>query len=314
MNQELHYAELPNGETLCYVEKGEGFPILVIHGNYGSIFGMLDFLDEAPKGYRTIIPDLRGFGRSTYNHPISTIKELSDDLILFCRKIGVKEAVVVGHSLGGAVAMQFAADARDITKKLILIAPSSVYGYPLFKKGPDGGFLPFKDMNDMMTADDDTARAIAMTVNVLKSQNFDLYVKILGGLGAHEGEPTEFFKEFVREALMQKDLLADDWALTTWNITDKPSLYGMGTNQAKDIDMPTLLFTAGNDAFVLPFMSRANIDALSGNPQFQHIHYKDCTHMIYSANECDQKERFFKDYRSYIETGKPASKSDSFQF
>lgn len=304
-----HYVDLPNGETLFCVESGkpEDPVILVIHGNYGSYYGMRDFLTEAPKGYRTIIPDLRGFGRSTYNHPYSTIKEMSDDLILFCNVLDIKKAIVVGHSLGGAVAMQFAADAQDITAKLILIAPSSVYGYPLFK-GQAPNFAAFKDMDELMNSPNEPVSvAVSTTVNLLKSQNFDAYLKVLGGLGAHDGEPTEEFKQFVREALMQRDLLAADWALMTWNITNVPSLYSPGANRVKDILAPTLLITADNDAFVLPFMNQANIDALSWKDNFIHVQYSPCTHMVYNDEAVGgQKKRFFRDYRSYIETGKLA--------
>jgi len=148
------YVDLPNGETLYYVEGGEGDKnVLAIHGNYSSSFGMLEFFDYLPKGYKLFIPDLRGFGRSTYNHPYFSLKEMSDDLILFCKAVGIKKAVVIGHSLGGGVAMQFAIDAKDITEKLLLIAPTSVYGYPIFKEDGKGGYLPYRSRYDLLSMD-----------------------------------------------------------------------------------------------------------------------------------------------------------------
>lgn len=286
------YVDLPNGETLFYTEGGEGDKvILAIHGNYGSSFGYLDFYNFLPKGYKLYIPDMRGFGRSTYNHPYFSLKEMSDDLILFCKELGIKKAIVVGHSLGGGVAMQFAIDAKDITEKLLLIAPTSVYGYPIFKEDGKGGYLPFKSRYDLLSMD-----AIKMTNNVLESQDFNTYKAILGSLSDKSNQSEEYFNTFIKEALMQRDLIAADWALMVWNITDKPSLYSKGTDQAKEIQCPTLLISADTDTFVFPFMTQANVAALSGNPQFKHVQYENCGHMVFN----DQRDRFFKDFVEFI--------------
>ena len=286
------YVDLPNGETLYYVEGGEGDKnVLAIHGNYSSSFGMLEFFDYLPKGYKLFIPDLRGFGRSTYNHPYFSLKEMSDDLILFCKAVGIKKAVVIGHSLGGGVAMQFAIDAKDITEKLLLIAPTSVYGYPIFKEDGKGGYLPYRSRYDLLSMD-----AIKLTNDTLETQNFEGYKAILGALSDKSNQGEEYFNTFIKEALMQKDLIAADWALMVWNITDKPSLYSKGTGQAKEIQCKTLLISADNDTFVFPFMTAANVAALSGNPNFTHVQYENCGHMVYN----DQKERFYKDFVEFI--------------
>ena len=308
---ELKYADLPTrGERLCYAEAGDpnGEVLLCIHGNYSSYFSMRDFLTEVTDSYHVVIPDLRGFGRSTYNHPYSSIKEMSDDLIEFCHVINIKKAVVLGHSLGGGVAMQFAIDAPEITDRLILVAPTSVYGYPLFKGNQQDGFKPFESMEDCMTSDDPVGKAIQLTVNTFKSGNLEACIKLMSALGGHKEEPSERFIEAIKESMLQRDLLAADWALMTWNITDIPSLYSKGTGEYKKILAPTLLFTAENDTFVLPFMTEANVNALKwkGN-NFKHITYPNCIHNIYAPeSEGGQKTKFFKDLNSYLLTGEIA--------
>ncbi len=308
---ELKYADLPaRDERLCYAEGGNpnGPVLLCIHGNYGSYFGMSAFLEESPKNYRVVIPDLRGFGRSSYNHPYSTLKEMSDDLIELCHVIGITKATVLGHSLGGGVAMQFAIDAPNITERLILVAPTSVYGYPLFKGNQKDGFKPFESMEDCMTSTDPVGKAIQLTVNTFKSGDLNACIKLMSGLGGHSEEPSERFIATIKESMLQRDLLAADWALMTWNITDTPSLYSPGTGEYKKILAPTLLFTAENDTFVLPFMTEANVNALKWKGKdFIHVTYPNCIHNIYAPeSEGGQKTKFFKDLNSYLLTGKVA--------
>ncbi len=311
MTFEEKYVDLPTrGERLCYAEGGDpnGETVLVIHGNYCSYVAMIPFFEELPSSFHVVAPDLRGYGRSSYNHPYSTLKEMSDDLIEFCKVIGIKKAVVLGHSLGGGVAMQFAIDAPEITEKLVLVAPTSVYGYPLFKGNQEVGFKPFESMEDLGTSDDPTGRAIQYAVNLFKSKDFDACLKFMSVLGGHVEEPSERFKKIVEESLLQKDLLAADWALTIWNITDTPSLYGKGTGEYKKILAPTILFTGESDNVVLPFMTDMNVKALEWKGKdFIHVSYPNCLHFVFGPeDEGGQKTKFFKDLNSYLLTGEIA--------
>ena len=75
-------------------------------------------LQEA--GYRVIVPDFTGFGRSAYSRGPVTVKTLSDEVYAMMRQIGIQRAHIIGLSLGGAVAMQFALDHPVIVEKLVL--------------------------------------------------------------------------------------------------------------------------------------------------------------------------------------------------
>ncbi len=284
------FCKISNGETIAYCDEGLGDKvILVIHGNYTSSYVMAPFVYHLPNGYRAIMPDLRGFGDSTYNHPFLTLKELSDDLRLFCQEMKIEKCIVVGHSLGGGVAMQFAIDSADITEKLVLVAPTSVYGYPIFKKDEAGKFLPFKDKDDLLTDPN-----LKVGNDMLVQKNIPLFDIVMGNL--YKKKPSRrFLDESNEESMKEKDLMAADWALAVFNITDKPSLYGPGTNQVKDIKCPIFLATATEDAMVFPFMNAQNVASLSvGN--LTHKEYQDCGHMI----PCDQEEAFFKDYFEFL--------------
>ena len=65
---------------------------------------------------RNIVPCLRGHGYSSYNTPITSIKDLAEDMLLLTDELIDGEAPywIVGHEIGAAVALEMAAKAKDI--------------------------------------------------------------------------------------------------------------------------------------------------------------------------------------------------------
>ncbi len=81
----------------------------------------------ARRGFRCIAPDLRGFGESSNSStdPSSyTVKGMADDVHELVRRLGLKRFVVVGHSMGGKVALSMAAQRPAGLASVALIAPS----------------------------------------------------------------------------------------------------------------------------------------------------------------------------------------------
>jgi 3-oxoadipate enol-lactonase len=109
-----------NGGRLYYEVAGQGYPVVLIHG------GQMDsrIWDEQftlfAKSYRVIRYDFRGYGKS----PASTnVFAGEDDLAALLKSLGVQKAVVVGLSLGGRVAIDFALAHPDMTAAIIPVAP-----------------------------------------------------------------------------------------------------------------------------------------------------------------------------------------------
>lgn len=75
--------------------------------------------------YRVLTWDLRGHGRSAPNPGPCTIEDLAGDLRAVLDAAGVARAVVLGHSAGGVVAMQFALDHPERTAGLVLVGTAS---------------------------------------------------------------------------------------------------------------------------------------------------------------------------------------------
>ena len=90
---EKKYLTLPNGEKIAYVEKGKGDKVIVlVHGNFSSSYHYEPLYKRIPDEYRVIVPDLRGYGDSSYNSPIDSLHELGDDVVLLLKEFNITDS------------------------------------------------------------------------------------------------------------------------------------------------------------------------------------------------------------------------------
>ena len=78
--------------TICYVDQGQGEPIILLHGFCGSSAyweQVLPFL----QGFRVIVPDLRGHGRSDAPMGSYTIEQMADDVLLLMDELDIPKAL-----------------------------------------------------------------------------------------------------------------------------------------------------------------------------------------------------------------------------
>ena len=131
--------DLPNGERISYREREGGEKkLLLIHGNMTSSKHWDLVIEHLDPSYKIYGIDMRGFGESTYYHPITSIKDFADDVKSFVDMIGLTEFSIMGWSTGGAVAMQFVAENPERCEKLILLASASTRGYPFYGRNSQG--------------------------------------------------------------------------------------------------------------------------------------------------------------------------------
>src|SRR4051794_13633078 len=101
--------------TLHYDEAGAGDPpILFVHGWTCTNAHFEPQMAYFAPTHRVVAVDLRGHGRSDKPEQEYTITGFADDMVAFCREVGLERPVVVGHSMGGAVALELAARAPDL--------------------------------------------------------------------------------------------------------------------------------------------------------------------------------------------------------
>ncbi|WP_223267221.1 alpha/beta fold hydrolase [Polaribacter sp. IC073] len=117
-----------------YRDEGKGFPIVLIHGTAASLHTWNDWTKELSKNYRVIRLDLPAFGLTGPNNNADySIENYTNFLHQFLRKMKVDKFHLVGNSLGGNIAWNYAAEYPSKIKKLILIAAS---GLPTNKPQP----------------------------------------------------------------------------------------------------------------------------------------------------------------------------------
>jgi branched-chain amino acid transport system permease protein len=115
------------GIGIFFVEHGKGIPILYVHGNTGSGRWFERAMDIP--GVRTVALDMPNFGRSNPLPGEPDIDRYADAVATFIRELGLDRPVLVGHSLGGAVAISLAARFPRLIRALVLVdsaAPSGL--------------------------------------------------------------------------------------------------------------------------------------------------------------------------------------------
>ena len=114
-----------DGNRIHYVDKGDGPAIVMIHGLGGQMGNFThSLLDLLTGEFRVIVIDRPGAGYSTRAPGASArLKVQGDVLAKFIRSMGLKRPLLVGHSLGGAIALSIALDHPECVGGLALIAP-----------------------------------------------------------------------------------------------------------------------------------------------------------------------------------------------
>ncbi len=90
---------------LHFFEKGQGHPLLFLHGFCESGEMWRNFAESMSTQYRVICPDLPGFGDSVLTHPIQSLEEVAEQLESWLQELQIQNPIVLGHSLGGYVAL-----------------------------------------------------------------------------------------------------------------------------------------------------------------------------------------------------------------
>jgi pimeloyl-ACP methyl ester carboxylesterase len=118
---------------VAYVDEGQGkYTLLFIHGIASSLKYFYYQIKHLSKNYRVIALDMPGYGKSdnklslSYNMPFHFAAIDS-----FIKKQGLKNVVIAGHSYGGALAIALAYNNKEITKKLVLIAPAGLQKFKI---------------------------------------------------------------------------------------------------------------------------------------------------------------------------------------
>lgn len=122
-----------NGIQLAYERRGQGSPLVLIHG-YPLDHHLWDEVTPLLEDtFDVILPDLRGFGDSTTIDSSFSMDDLASDMAGLLDQVGIQRAAIVGHSMGGYVALAFTRLYPDRVRGLGLVS-SQVLADPAERK------------------------------------------------------------------------------------------------------------------------------------------------------------------------------------
>jgi pimeloyl-ACP methyl ester carboxylesterase len=111
-----------HGRTVGYAVSGSGPVLLLIHGMAGNSGNWEEVLELLARGHTIIAPDLPGHGESALGGGDYSLGGLAAGLRDLLLALGHDRATLVGHSLGGGIAMQFTYQFPEMVERLVLVS------------------------------------------------------------------------------------------------------------------------------------------------------------------------------------------------
>lgn len=280
-------------EVLAYQDCGQGDVVLLLHGNMSSSAHFEPLVERLSDAYRCIVPDMRGFGDSTYNNRFDSLTELAEDVNLLLEKLAISRAFVVGWSTGGGVGLALAARHPDKVRKFVSVEGADHKGYPVYVK--DGQFRstgkPYASKEEMARDPLQVLPPLQMMAKkdpVAMTALWDATIYVVN-------KPTKEQNDYwMSETLKQRNLVDLDWALATFNMSDSFNAYGKGDGSIADVKCPCAFTLGQNDAVVPDWMVMDNYAALKDVSELWP--YEKCGH----SPMVDCPDRLAEDIRAFF--------------
>lgn len=255
---------LKNGETLHYEVSGHGkTALLLLHGNLAAGCFFQPLLPRLPNHYCCYIPDLRGFGSSSYQQPIHSIGDLAADVADFMQQLGLAHSIVLGWGLGGAVAMQLAASYADLVRGLVLVQTVGCQGYQLF----DADAAAYKTAQEMAANSH-----VQPFLTALEQQDEAFFVDFWRNTAQSYFKPSaKKLAAYARASLQQRNLPDIYWAQAHFSLCYQENGYTTGDSSIDNIEAATLLTCAELDNIAVQADIRHTYEALCSRKKLAHF-------------------------------------------
>lgn len=116
MNQ-LNYKDI----SVNYTDSGKGTAVVLLHGYLENQLMWQDFIADFSKKYRVITIDLLGHGNTQPLNYVQTMEDNAEVVLAVLNELRIRKAILVGHSMGGYVALAFADLFPNIVKGIALV-------------------------------------------------------------------------------------------------------------------------------------------------------------------------------------------------
>lgn len=115
-----------HGYRRAFRMAGKGDAVLLIHGIGASSETWCDIMPDLARTYRVVAPDLLGHGESEKPRADYSLAAYANGMRDLLGVLGIERATLIGHSLGGAVAMQFAYQFPERCERLVLVGTGGI--------------------------------------------------------------------------------------------------------------------------------------------------------------------------------------------
>jgi pimeloyl-ACP methyl ester carboxylesterase len=281
MEADAQYVDVPTGETIAYrVREGEAtddggpLPVVLLHGNMTSSVHWDIVFEELDPRYTLYAMDMRGFGESTYETRVDSLSEFAADVEGFVDALDLDRFHLVGWSTGGGVAMEYAADHADRVARVVLVAPASTRGYPIYRKDEEG-----RPTDEPLTTKEEIANdpvQVAPLLAAYENEDREALRTIWNSLIYTDRQPDEErYERYVDDMLTQRNLVDVDYALAQFNISEHETAYGPGDGRASDVTPPTLVLRGERDLVISESMAE---EVVADLPNARFVELADAGH------------------------------------
>jgi esterase len=208
---------------LNYLQRGEGEPVVLLHGLFGSAANLGIVARGLAPEYCVYSLDVRNHGESPHS-PTMSYRELAADVVEFMDSRGISCCRLLGHSMGGKIAMQVAMDYPQRVQKLIVadVAPVS---YPPHHQ-------------DTLAA----LAAVEAATITSRAQADELMAQTVSEASV---------RSFLLKSLVRSESGEFHWRLNRQGIADNYAALGSAT-EGNPYNGPVLFIKGGESDYILP--------------------------------------------------------------
>ncbi|NTW24606.1 MAG: alpha/beta fold hydrolase [Lentimicrobium sp.] len=237
---------------LFYRHFGEGQPLIILHGIFGISDNWVTLGKRLAEKFSVYIPDMRNHGQSPHS-PTFNYLAMSDDLLEFMEDHQIEKSLLIGHSMGGKVAMTFTLEHPEKVEKLVIVDISP-------RKYP-GRNVHFDMISAMMAVDFDS-----VTTRDEVERQMELSI------------PDKRIRLFVMKNLYRKTKHAFDWRLNLPAISTNMDYVFDGVNSDAEFNGPVLFIKGGKSDYIsaedLPLIHKnfptARVQTIAGASHWVH--------------------------------------------
>lgn len=168
-----------NDIEMYYEIRGEGEPLILLHGGGGIGANWSLIFAEPPKGFRLIVPDMRGHGRTTNPSQRFTFRQLAQDVLALLDHLGIERFKAIGMSLGAKTLLHISTAEPNRVEAMVLVSATPYF--PIEARAAMGAMTPetrtdeeWKQMREWHRQGDEQIRAIWKQMNALKDSYDDM--------------------------------------------------------------------------------------------------------------------------------------------